>query len=203
MSDRSISILLRLIVFLIYSNGFSQTIAIDEGQFELELIHSKKLNKIQASTNVILRSKTCKTVYVKLRMTTSSSKKEWFDINKFSLIDDTHKLRSRPMNISYQIFTAYSGFYKLVKEPLKGKNINLKYEPNIEDSFEYYDFDGYTNLEVSVDYDGWGKQKKQVVYFKPQKFKTKKLNFFFPFLKEIKSGVLFYGNEKVAELNFN
>jgi|GEM_PF-5883837 len=193
-----------LVLFLAFTfaTGFSQTAVVDDGQFELELIHARKLNKIQASTNVIMRSKTCKTIYVKLRMTASSGKRKAFDINKFSLVDETNKIRCRPMNISYQVFTAYSGFYKLVKEPLKRKNINLRYEPKIVDTFENYDFNEYTNLEVPVDYDGWGKQKNQVVYFKPQKFKTKKLNFFFPYLKDVKTGTLYYGDKKVAELQF-
>lgn len=159
MFKRSRHITVVLFLSLACAAGFSQTAIVDDGQFELELMDASKLNKIQASTNVILRSKTCKTIYLKLRMTASSGKKTAFDINKFSLVDKANKIRSRPMNIPYQVFTAYSGFYKLVKEPLKHKNIHLKYKPEIVDSFENHDFDGYTDLEVPVDYDGGGKQK--------------------------------------------
>jgi len=193
-----------LVLFLLLQLGtpvFSQTL-VNQGQFNFELIHARKLNKMQASTRIILKSKDLKTVYIKLRMSTISGEKEMFDVNKFSLVDETHKLRSRPMDVSYQAFTAYLGFNKLVKEPLKKNLAGFEYEPEIEDSFEEFDFEGYTQFAVPIDYDGWGRRKNLIVYFKPQEFKSKKLNFFFPYPKSIKKGSLYYGNEKIAEVTF-
>ncbi|WP_299532896.1 hypothetical protein [Ulvibacterium sp.] len=143
-----------------------------------------------------------KTIFVKLRMTAKNGKRQLFDINKFSLIDETHRIRSRPMDISCQTFTAFENFVKLLKHPPKKKNSVLPYNPEIKDSFSEYTFEDYDNLEIPLDYDGWGKRENQVIYFKPRKFKTKKLNFFFPFPKSSTSGILYYGDEIVGKVKF-
>ena len=121
----------------------------------------------------------------------------------FSLVDEKNKIRSRPFAISYQQLTAYVGFWRLVHEPLNYKSFDLKYKPEIHDSFHDYDLNEFTTLEIPVNYGSFKNPKNYVVYFEPQKFKSKNLNFFFPFLIEMDEGTLYYGDETVADLNFN
>jgi len=191
-----------LVLFTLAVISISSQTLVAQGEFNFELIHARKLNKIQASTRANLKSKELKTVFIKLQMSTKSGVRELFDINRFSLVNETHKLRSRPIDISYQAFTAYMSFNKLTKEPVKSNIGGPVYERNIDDSFEKFSFEGYTVCEVPMDYLSWGKRKNLIIYFKPKKFKSKKLNFFFPFPKSIKKGTLYYGKEKIAEVAF-
>lgn len=191
-----------LVLFVLCYNSFGQTKSVENNKFNIELIHSRKLSKIQASTNVILQSDKLKTVYIKLRMSANDESKSYFDINKFSLIEENNKLRIRPISISYQEFTAYRGFNRLSSSPLDFKNIDIRYEPEINDSFKDYEFNGFSVLEIPHNYGGYRKEKLHVSYFKPQSFKTKKLNFFFPFPKDCEKGILYYGKEKIATVQF-
>lgn len=190
------------LLWLIHTVCYTQNTNVEKGKFELELIHARKLSKIQANTSIILKSDKLKTIFIKLRMTAKNGKRQLFDINKFSLVDDTHMIRSRPIDISCQTFTAFENFGKLLKDPPKKKNSILPYNPAIKDSFTEYKFEGYNALEIPLDYDGWGKRENQIIYFRPRKFKTKKLNFFFPFPKKSTSGILYYGDEMVARVKF-
>lgn len=192
-------------ILILLLSGFlvnSQEISIDKNEFNIEILHARKLGKIQIATNVILKSKILKTISLKIRATSKNGEKELLDINKFSLVDEENRTRSRPINVSVQSFTKYFSLTKLVQAPLKKKNFHLRYDPTIIDSFKDFDFNGYALIEIPVDYDGWGKQEKQVVYFKPEAFKSKRVNFFFPFLTEGKKGNLYYGKKKIAELDF-
>lgn len=189
-----------VLIISLYSSG--QKTTIENEQFNIEILHARKLGKIQIATNVILKSKVLKTISVKLRTVSKSGEKVIFDINKFSLIDEENKTRSRPMNVSAQTFTKYFSLTKLVHSPLEKRNFYLEYDPSITDTFNNYDFDDYTTIEIPVDYDGWGKQDHQIVYFKPERFKDKRVNFFFPFLKKSAKGSLYYGDKKIADLNF-
>jgi hypothetical protein len=189
-----------LLLISLYSSG--QKTKVENERFNIEILHARKLGKIQIATNVILKSKVLKTISVKLRTVSKSGEKVIFDINKFSLVDEENKTRSRPMNVSAQTFTKYFNLTKLVHRPLEKRNYYLEYDPTIKDTFTNYDFEGFTTIEIPVDYDGWGKQDNQIVYFKPEKFKNKRVNFFFPFLKKSAKGSLYYGDKKIAEFNF-
>lgn len=183
-------------------HSFGQSIKVDQGAFKIEIIHARKLKKVQASTNVILLSDELKTVFVKLRMSTTDEERHYFDINKFSLLEDENKLRIRPMSISYQEFTAYMGFDRLSFELLDFKSFDIKYKPELKDSFNDFRFEGYSVMEIPMNYGGLRKPKNYVSYYKPQKFKSKKLNFFFSFPRDCKKGTLYYGEEKIAILRF-
>ncbi len=176
---------------------------VEGGLYLIEIKFARKLRKVQLSTDIILKSDLLKTVFIKVKMETSDGEKRVFDVNKFSLVDNTNKVRSRPLSISYQELTKYYGFEKLTKEPITTNKGVLNYDKGILDSFDNYSFEGYKKLEVPVNYGTIKNPQLHIVYFKPKNFKKRKINLFFPFIAKQNNGTLFYGKEKIAELIFN
>ncbi|WP_111307637.1 hypothetical protein [Confluentibacter sediminis] len=184
--------------------SFGQIIRTSDNQYDIEINAARKLKKVQISTRIIVDSDKLKTIFIKVEMSSTSKEKKEFDVNKFILLDTVNKLKIRPVDISYQNATAYTGFEKLVKNPnsFDLKNSILKYDPSVPDSFENFNFDGFNTLEIPINFGNKNKPRAFILYFKPQNFKSKKIVFFFPFPKSINSGILYYGNEKIATLTF-
>jgi hypothetical protein len=191
-------------LFLFTSFSFSQEIETNDKEFKIEIIKVKKLKKIQISTTTILDSDYLKTIFIKLKMTSIDNTKKEFDVNKFILLDTTNKLKIRALDVSYQKFTAYVGFSILTKKPhtFNEKHSILTYNTSIPDSFEKYNFEGFSTIETPINFGTRRKPEPHVIYYEPEKYKSKKLIFHFPFPKEINQGVLYYGNQKIADLKF-
>ena len=190
--------------FLISFSSFCQTIQTADKEFNIEILASRKLKKIQISTLKILRSDKLKTVFIKLDMVSVDNSEKDFDVNKFILLDTVNKLKIRALDISFQNFSAYTNFANLSKEnhSFNPKRSIITYDPSIPDSFENYNFKNFQTLEIPINYGTNKKPEPHIIYYKPKKFKSKKLVFFFPFPTNEKEGVLYYGNQKIAVLNF-
>ncbi|MEL1242261.1 hypothetical protein [Flavobacterium flavipallidum] len=193
-----------VIFFLISFSSFCQVIQTTDKEFSIEILAARKLKKIQLSTLKILQSDKLKTVFIKIDMSSVDKNKKEFDVNKFILLDTVNKLKIRAMDISYQNFSAYTNFGILTKKnhSFNPKHSILTYDPSITDSFESYNFEDFYSLEIPINYGSNKKPELHIIYYKPKKFKSKKIVFFFPFPKEENNGVLYYGNQKIATLNF-
>lgn len=192
------------IFFLISLFSFSQVIQTKDKEFNIEILADRKLKKVQLSTLKILQSDKLKTVFIKIDMSSIDKSKREFDVNKFILLDTVNKLKIRAMDISYQNFSAYTNFDILTKKnhSFNPKHSILTYDPSIPDSFESYNFEGFDTLEIPINYGSNKRPEPHIIYYKPKKFKSKKVAFFFPFPKDENKGVLYYGNQKIATLNF-
>ncbi|MFH4965445.1 hypothetical protein V8G69_10610 [Gaetbulibacter sp. M235] len=123
-------------------------------------------------------------------------------------MDTVNKIRYRPTDVSFQPVAGYMSYGKLLKSDIKKKGLvgyyrlGAVYDPEIRDTFEDYEFDGYKDFSMCFNF--WTKKDPLLsyIYFQPHKFKQFKALLFFPLLVEANNPelVLYYGYENIAEV---
>lgn len=77
----------------------------------------------------------------------------------------------------------------------------LVYNPEIPDTFRDYPVEGYTDSSPSFNFG----RKWDPIYFTPYrghaKIRNTKIDIYFSVPKNFRKGIIYYGNEKVAEFN--
>lgn len=198
--------LLTIIILLFINQNYSQN-TFENNTIKIEYLSSKKVsNRLHLNSSTRISSKEIQKISIKCKF--KSLNKERIDINKISLLDIKNKIRYRPTDISYQPIFGYMGYGKLMKVDLKKKgligyhNLGAYYKPEIKDTFEDYEFKGYTNFALS--YNFWTEKKPLIgkVYFAPHKFKKFKSLIFFPILNKVENPEfeLYYGNERISKI---
>jgi len=194
--------ILTIILFIFSFKVNSQTIVIKEDNVKLKFIKSKKASKIINSSSVYIKSKKLKRILVKIKMKSLNNKKQIFDPNKFSLIDFNYKLRYKPTDILFQNLTDWWHFEKISKTKPKRKFNKRIYSPDINDTFLDYKFEGIKNVIIPINFATKKKPDIHIIHFKPKKLRSRNIYIYFPFPKELKNAVLYYGNEKITNINF-
>jgi hypothetical protein len=192
------------IFFLLAFNSslvFCQRFYIDEGKFYIEILGTE-VTSFNASNTTRSKSKTLKTVHIRLKMATTDGEYALFDINKFSLIDESNKLRIRPIDVAHRMVMRELSFPRLATRPLEKPHPEVSEDISVVDSFYESEFDGYEIIETPLAFGNLFKSQSQVTYFRPGTYRSKKLDFYFPFPKSSSIGVLYYGEEKVAIVVF-
>jgi len=190
-----------LILLLIATKSFCQTIISKNDNIEIEFHKAKKTIKAFSASSIWISTKEFKQVYVRVKMI-SLDKKKYFNINKFSLIDIKNKIRYRPIDIFSQFLTDWQGIPRLTKKKVKNKRSNpYWYDPSVEDSFLKYNFEEYTNCNFPINFGRKTENDYHTIYFRPKKFKTKFIMLFFPYPREVREGVIYYGHQKLAEIS--
>ncbi len=190
-------------LFFVFSSSliFGQRFYIDEKKFYIEILGTE-ITPFNASNTTRFKSRTFKTAHVRLKMATTDGEYALFDINKFSLIDETNKLRIRPVDVAHRMAMRRLSFPRLATEPLEKPNPEVSEDISIMDSFYEYEFDGYEIIETPLAFGKPFKSQSQVTYFRPGTYRSKKLDFYFLLKKSTSIGVLYYGEEKVAIVVF-
>lgn len=192
-----------IIVFLLSTYMVSsQRFAIENEKFYIEILRANITDIFNTSSSMKLKSKTFNTAHIQLHMSTSNGDYALFNINKFSLVDESNKLRIRPIDVAQRMATRQLSFPRLATEPMTIKHPEIEEDISVPDAFNFYDFQGYELLEIPMEFSSWGNKASQVLYFRPGMFKKRKLDFYFPFPKSSSIGVLYYGDEKVAIVVF-
>jgi len=202
MKFKTNNILLLLVFFLASFIVNSQTIVIKEDNAQLKFIKSKKASKIINASNIYIKSKGLKRILVKIKMKSLNNKKQLFDPNKFSLIDFNYKFRYRPTDILFQNFTDWWHFKKISKTKPKKKLNDYIYSPDIDDVFLDYDFEGIKNVEIPININTKRNPDIHIIHFKPKELKSRNIYIYFPFPSGLKTAVLYYGNEKITDIDF-
>ena len=195
--------IIKLSIFLFVLNIHAQYTVIKEDNVKIKFVRSRKASKVFTATNVIIKSREVKQVFVKVKVKTVSKKRELFDPNKFSLVDHNNKKRYRASDSHYQAFTAWLPFGYISKKEPKDKYKNIYYRPEIEDSFLNYEFEGIKNCEVPINLGTRKRPDYHVMHFYSKKLTSKSLMLYFPISKLVKKATLYYGNEKIGEAHFN
>jgi hypothetical protein len=206
-----------LLILLISKLVLSQNITLDEGQ-------SLNIKKIKiTNSNIKSDSKNdCKVLIFQCVIT--SRNKTNVDINAFSLLDIENKIRYRL--IRYESWKGKSsiGFghssESYLKNEILDKNGNPykllpKYDPSIKDSFEDYNFDGFTNCEIPLDFGSnrrhsytelFSKNKRlvSVVYFPESKWSKFFSQLQFPIIIKEKKPVLeiYYKKKMISKIEY-
>lgn len=153
-----------------------------------------------------------KKVMIKTRITSPSDNKT--KLSAFSLLDTKNKIRYR--------LADYKGYRAaLMEEPElipyrkekvfneKGKELNGNWLPEYNESekdyFNDYNLDGYTNLEVPINFGTNQKPQPSIVYFGETEHDDFTAELFFTILIENKEAdyELYYKDEKVFDIRFD
>ncbi|MGB3151390.1 MAG: hypothetical protein WBB27_12080 [Maribacter sp.] len=97
-------------------------------------------------------------------MSTTDGEYALFDINKFSLVDETNKLRIRPIDVSHRMALRQLSFPRLATKPLDKSHPEVSEDISVIDTFYDYKFDGYETVEVPLTFSSWLKAQSQVLY---------------------------------------
>jgi hypothetical protein len=146
----------------------------------------------------------------------AKNKDEDIDVNKFSIVDHQNKLRYRMIDCIPLVYTAsgIDGGKRYVTEIAwenKEHNVyNLRptrerifYNPEVHDSFEDYNLEGYQNVLHETNFGSKRKAVKAEIYYSPITYKNKmKVYFRFAVKRHHKNQLfdLYYGDEKVFEI---
>lgn len=187
---------------LIFKITFCQN-EYNNGEIKIKYIKSKK---VSLNFNLTSYTKYKGANLEKIRVTCKfkSLTRKRVDINKISLIDKKNKIRYRPSDITFQPFTAYEEYTKLLKEDVKIKGVYAYafYKPEIKDSFEGYLIDGYSIFELQYEFGSKKNPITSYIYFEKHQFLKFKAFIFFPLKENAENPELelYYGNDKISEI---
>lgn len=154
----------------------------------------------------------------------TSPNKNPLDVNSFSLIDTANKKRYRLVGYSAFKGSSTIGLHATFESYLKEEFLNKrgkqyrdlpKYDPSVKDSFSDYEFEGYENVEIPIEFDIYYDKLNSyfangkftsVVYYPPTSKWKKFLSFLrFPLLQSDNIPVfeLYYGNILVSKIDYD
>ncbi len=203
-----------LLLTLLCATVVEAQVEIQEDNLTIEYENTNKAGQIVGLgniTNVYSKSKTWVQYSIKVRIEMIDNKKRPFDPNKFSLIEPQNKIRLRPIDIANANYMNQWHLFRLIKDKPSYKSLEERYKPDIKDTYVDYEFEGIENVIIPVSYDAYDKYKisikepKKVAhesYFEPRNIKNQNLNLYFFVPESAKSATLYYGNQKIAEIDF-
>ncbi|MEX2350032.1 MAG: hypothetical protein WD554_04070 [Flavobacteriaceae bacterium] len=199
-----------LIFCLMLSIAYSQELIVNDS-IKITLVKSKEVSKtFNARSKTKLKSKEAEKILVRCKI--ESIHKTPVDINAFSLLDTSNKLRYRITEFMGYKAVGIGGTGVRYKPYLKKRLVNKKgrpypslnlpkYDKKVKDSFDTYLFEGYTNVMVPITFSK-SKKLNSIVYYGPVEGNNFTAEMFFtvivskaePYLE------LYYGKEKVAPI---
>ncbi len=189
----------------------SQTVVINDS-LEIEFIKTKSISNSYLHSSVKMK-KTSEAKRILVRCDLKSLVKKPVDINAFSLIDTENKFRYR--------IASYFGYKKgpslfthgdlgrvyLKEEVLnkRGKQYKFlpQYDESMPDSFETFDFEDYTNVEIPMRYyNVVSGEVISVIYYSPSTKTNFRADLQFVVITNQKPPKLklYYGNEFISDI---
>ncbi len=209
------TILIIIVLLLLVSNqAVNCQIITYNDSLKLNFKKTKKISNSYLHTNVKFKKKKNKEfVRILIRCDLKALYKQPVDINSFSLLDEENKIRYR--------IASYFGYKKgpslfthgdLGRTYLKRKILNKrgkqykflpKYDESISDSFDTFTFNGYTKIEIPMNF-GSSKSNKftSVIYYSPSQKPNFRADMQFVIItnKKVPKLKLYYGNTFIADI---
>ena len=202
------TVIITLLLVFISASLVAQTTIIDDS-FSIKYKKAKipGLLDVNGYKHVKIKNDSLIEILIKCRIRTIVDKP--IDPNKFSLRDETKKLRYRMSDFSDIRTVGGPSTRPLLKTNIytrPGQTTSLNwpdYDPTIVDSFYDYNVEGYKNIECPVIYGSRKKPRESLIYFTPST-----LNDFFTYMYyaidinsyETSDLDLYYGFEKIADV---
>ncbi|SCY14985.1 hypothetical protein SAMN05192588_1391 [Nonlabens sp. Hel1_33_55] len=194
---------LLICLFVFYGiTAISQDYVTSEN-FKLKLIKAKKAS---GSTweYTIKTSKQTKKAQVRLRLKSLTGQKESFDPNKFYLVSNEANVRVRPLDVRYNYAAGwiFIPFNRLAFNSMDAQKVKdlVSYDPDIKDTFQNYDIDGFENISPDINFGTKKKPKIFPSYLEPEDLKSCKLDLYFALPNELKNFEIYHGDEKIANV---
>lgn len=198
------SALLVIVLMQIFAQKtYSQTVVVPDDKLEFTVKKVKAANSIFNASTVHFTNENVFRIKINLKMKTEKGKRVMFDPNKFSFLDNDHKIRLRPTDITFQNMTDFWSFSKCSKQELKKEKKRLLYKPELEDTYYNYSPMGYKNQAQPVNYGNKKNPDLHIVFFHPKKMRNRNLHLFVVVPKSMKNGNLYYGDTKLMDINMD
>lgn len=207
-----IALILPLIFCLQYTH--SQTVVINDS-LEIEFKKTKTISNSYLHSSIKMK-KTEDVKRILVRCDLNSLVKKPVDINAFSLIDIENKIRYRIASyFGYKkgpslITNGDLGRVHLKKEVLNKRGKQFKflppYDESMLDSFETYNFEDYTNVEIPMRYyNVVSGEVISIIYFSPSQRTNFRADMQFVVFTNRKPPKLklYYGKEFISEIEFD
>lgn len=186
---------------------FAQTKKVENDKLTIKYLNTREVSKT-FHLNSSTRIKSDQFYKIKVSCKLRSKEKGLIDINKFSLIDKANKIRYRPTDISFQAVVGYMAYWKLLKEDTEQGGalkdmMGVAYDPENIDSFNDFDIENYSNIELPVNLGTKKNPILRTIYFQNHKVKNFRALFFFPILNKTEKEPEFeilYGNEIISQI---
>src|SRR5690554_4113051 len=197
-----------LCFFIIHMQfSFAQEVIINDS-LSIEFLKTKKTSKkFNTRSNVKVKGNEVKRILTRCKV--KALYDQPVDINAFSLVDTINKMRYRineyigykGVSIMGSGYTSKMYLKKNLKDR-KGKPYKgiPKYDASIKDSFEDFSIDGYTNVEVPINF---GSNRSSVVYYSPTQLDQFKAEIYFIVHNSFPEThlELYYGNQLISEID--
>jgi hypothetical protein len=201
-----------LLLLSLSLNSIAQVTATKE-KLKIELKKAKLVNNVSVIgiRELKVTDDRFRKVLIKTKINAPTDNKT--KLSAFSLLDTKNKIRYRLAD--YKGYMAFIGEPELIpfrKEKIfneKGKEINSywlpEYNESEKDYFYDYNIEGYTNLEVKINFGTNQKPKESIVYFGQTEYDDFTAELFFAILVEHKDAdyELFYKDEKIFDIQFD
>lgn len=197
-----------LLIFLITSICFSQSKTKDGIQIDIKKAKLVDNVSVVGIRQLEVTSDKLRKVMIKTKIKSKPENKT--KLSAFSLLDTKNKLRYRLAD--YKGYTGFIGFPELIpfrKSELynkKDKEIQYgpKYDKSEKDYFNDYDKEGYTNIEIPINFGSKKDPKLSILYFGETSYKKFTAELFFALLVENTNlnYKLYYKDEKIADIKF-
>ncbi len=191
-----------ILTILLSIESYAQKATIEQDSVQIEFIKNDKLKNKYPKTYIDKLSNGFRITVLEVDIKNIDLKKGKFDPNKFYLISEKPKFQYRPLDI----FIAddkneYSRFDLVTKKkPKATSKMQETYDPNIKDTYLDYKIDGVSGIKIPINLGSAEFPDKHVFHFKPKAINDSRILIYFYLSSDfIKSGTLYYGNEKITE----
>lgn len=195
-------IIIGIFIALSSFKSYAQKTTIEQDSVEIEFVKNDKLKSKYPKTYIGTLFNGFRITVLEVNIKNLDLKKGKFNPNKFYLISEKPKLQYRPLDI----FIAddkndYSRFELVTKKkPKETSNMKETYDPNIKDTYLDYKVEGVSGIKIPINLGSPEFPDKHVFHFRPKVINDSKILIYFYISSDfIKSGTLYYGNDKIAE----
>lgn len=191
------------IIILFFSESFSQTVIVDDGfeiNFKKAVTNARWLHS--SSVYFVVPSENEKRIQVRYRVRSVSGSREPFDPNKFYLLSEEYKARFQTVDVKYNAILHQYNTFGMIAENSESENkiSYLDYNSNYENSFRKYQKEGYKDIKNCLNFGTKRNPKLECMYFAEKKIRSNIIDTYFILPLDFKEGIIFYGNQKIAEI---
>jgi len=191
------------LMFSVYGN--TQIIYGDNFTIEIKQTKINAFNFTSSSSWVIL-PKDMEKLWVRIRITSKSKKRQFFNPNAFSIVSNEHKCRFRPAEAKFAyMMHGFKSF--LILNTDDKEELNSRYgrrrQENSRDIFLDYNLEGYKNIPMVINYGTKRKPKNVSIYYASEKFSNKTIDYYFGVHNSLKSVDLYYKDQKITTIAIN
>lgn len=201
MTKKIITILLLLLAI----PCISQTVETASFEFDFQkAIKNSRHFEVHNSGYFVQANKNQKKIQIRFKIKSTTKKKIDFDPNKFFLISDTYKTRTRPVDMKHNhAMGTFLGFRRLINESQLDpkKHYAYSYDPSVKDTFLEFKMDGYEDIDNCINFGTNNKPRNKSVYFEHKDIKSNTVDVYFIVPKEFQKGKIYYGNTQLAEFD--